>query len=225
MDLLSSNQLALLQSRPLTDDQVRLIREYLDELYDRNKVSNLTRVPMDQADVRHVADSMLISEFCQEGSSVLDIGCGPGFPSWILAAYRPDLRVTAIESQGKMVRMLTAISLPNLEVKNQRAEVDVERNAFDVVTGRAVAPFSTQFELSAAWVRIGGFFIPFRTPVERDEIERFPALKLGFELKRLEERSIPESDTVRLFPVFKKIKPTPSEFPRGWGRMKSHPLK
>lgn len=225
MDLPSSHQLALLQSRALSDSQVRLIRAYLDELYDRNKVSNLTRVPMDQADVRHIADSMLVAEFCPNECSVLDIGCGPGFPSWILATYRPDLRVTAIESQGKMVRMLTAISLPNLEVRIQRAEEDVEPNSYDIVTGRAVAPFSTQFELSAAWVRIGGFFIPFRTPGERDEIERFPALKLGFELKRLEERSIPESDTVRLFPVFKKIKPTPSEFPRPWGRMKSHPLR
>lgn len=200
------------------------LKAFAAELYRRNETTNLTRVAEAECDVRHFADSLLVAEFCGEGDSVLDIGPGPGFPSWVLAACRPDLQVTAVESQGKMVRMLTALPLPNLAVLEQRAEEEVLRERFDVVTGRAVAPFAVQAEVSAAWVAVGGIYVPFRTPSERGEVEAFNAGVLGLVLEDLVERALPGSETVRLFPVFRKVRATPMEYPRAWGRIKAKPL-
>ena len=224
MDLRRAREVAESQGRPLDDGQLDGIRDFLDELYRRNEVSNLTRVAREDADLRHVSDSLLISEYVGEGVNVLDIGPGPGFPSWILACCRPDVKVTAVESQGKMGRMLTALPLPNLNLMEQRAEENVQREAFDVVTGRAVAPFAVQAEISAAWLKVEGLFVPFRTPIEWDEIEQFPAGMLGLQLEAMEERDLPESEVVRLFPIFRKVRPTPIEFPRSWGRIKTRPL-
>lgn len=224
MDLESTLAVAALQGLELSGDALRLIRSYRDTLYILNQSTNLTRVPKEEFDVRHAADSLLIAEFAPLSTTFLDIGSGPGFPSWIIAAARPDLKVTAIESQGKMVRMLSSIPLENLRIVEQRAEESVRRQRFGVVTGRAVAPFAVQTELSAAWVAIGGVYVPFRTPSERELIEGFNCGQLGLELESLQERRIPGSDVVRLFPVFRKVRVTPEEFPRAWGRIKSRPL-
>lgn len=228
MDLTSDfpllRQVAESQSRGLSNEQLGLVREFVAELYRRNEVTNLTRVPLEECDLKHLADSLLVSEFIGEGQSVLDIGPGPGFPSWVLACCRPDVSVTAVESQGKMARMLTGLPLENLKLLEQRAEEDVRREKFDVVTGRAVAPFAVQAEISAAWLKVGGEFVPFRTPAEKGEIEGFNAGVLGLELDRLDERQLADTEIVRLFPVFRKVRPTPTEFPRSWGRIKSRPL-
>ena len=136
----------------------------------------------EDCDARHFAESLLISEFIEEELLVLDIGPGPGFPGWVLAVGRPDLQITCIESQGKMNGMLLAIPLPNLQVLEQRAEMDVQREKFEFVTGRAVAPFAVQAEISAPWLAVGGLYVPFRTPGEREEIETFIAGQLGLVL-------------------------------------------
>lgn len=224
MDLQSTRQVAERQGRPLTSEQEAQLRAFGEELYRRNAVMNLTRVSEEDCDVRHFADSLLVSEFCAEGAEVLDIGPGPGFPSWVLACCRPDLLVTAIESQGKMLRMLSALPLPNLKIWEQRAEEEVLRERFDMVTGRAVAPIAVQAEISAAWLKVGGVFVPFRTPSEQEAIESLNLGVLGLKLWGFEERKLPGADAMRLFPVFEKVAKTQEAYPRIWGKIKARPL-
>lgn len=225
MDLMTTLEVAKLQGLDLNEQTIVQLEQFRDLLYEKNAISNFTRIPILEADVKHFADSLLIAEFCGRGSKVLDIGPGPGFPSWVLAACRQDLFVTAVESQGKMSRMMQEIPLTNLVILNHRAEECITREFFEVVTGRAVAPFAAQFEISAAWVAMDGLFIPFRTPAERDEIEGFPAGHFGFKLQTIHERALPGTDIVRLFPQFVKVKATSLEYPRQWGRIKTRPIR
>lgn len=209
----------------VSDEEVlQAFKAFEDRLYAANEVMNLTRVPKIDSMVRHFLDSLLIMDLIPEGASVLDIGTGPGFPAWPLARARPDLQVTAMDSSSKMLGFLRANSLPNLRVVNRRAELVEEPEHYDVVTGRAVAPLAVQMEISAAYAKIGGYVIPMRTDKELGEIERFPAERLGLKLEGIKGLELAVSDAKRVFPLFRKVRPTPTRYPRSWTEIRRSPL-
>lgn len=183
---------------------------------------NLTRIPREEAWLRHFVDSLLFHDLLPEGVRVVDIGTGPGFPAWPLAAARPDLRVTALDSSGKMLGFLRSQPLPNLDVIQERAEEWGAREAFDAVTGRAVAPLPLQLELSAAPLKLGGVLVPMRTPA--DDLREPLWEPLGLRPAGVYRRTLPGTDVERVFPTFVKESPTPERYPRRWAEMKARPL-
>lgn len=185
---------------------------------------NLTRVPREECWLRHFVDSLLFHDLIPASSVVLDIGTGPGFPAWPLAAARQDLTVVALDSSGKMLGFLRKNPLPNLEVVEARAEEWGVRERFDVVTGRAVAPLPVQLELSSPPLKVGGLLIPMRSKHEEEQIRSANLSVLGIQLDRLEVRELPGTDIARAFPVFRKVNRTPREYPRRWAEMKAKPL-
>ncbi len=224
MDLQPLTAFCLEKGMALSPSQLSEFERYGEELYRLNEVMNLTSVPRDECEVRHFIESLLIAELIPVGAMVLDIGTGAGFPAWPLACARPDLKVTAMDSTSKVLRPLSVVPLPNLRVKQHRAEEVMNRESFDVVTGRAVAPLGTQLELSAAWTKVGGAVIPFRTPSEVGQIKSIAVEELGLSLESIETRSLPGTDVVRLFPVFRKVGKTPKNFPRTWAQIKKSPF-
>lgn len=203
----------------LTDDQLDAFDRFEAALYLANESKNLTRVPRAECWTRHFVDSLLIAEFAPFGASVLDLGTGPGFPAWPLACARPDLAVTALDSNGKMLAFLATQPLPNLTIAQARAEDKAPRERFDVVTGRALAPLAVQLELSAAPCKIGGHVVPMRTP--NDEPLREPPDGLGLVLFETERRELPSTGIVRVFPLYKKVRATDRRYPRPWAEMRS----
>ena len=209
---------------PLVADQMKRFDAYLADLYEVNATMNLTRVPREEAELRHLVDSLLVAEFIPVGAEVVDLGTGPGLPAWPLACARPDLKVTAVDSSGKMLDFLRRHPLPNLTVVQDRAEDLCKEECFDVATGRALAPLGIQLELSCRMLRVGGCSVPFRTTAEREAIQAFPAKQLGLDLSAIEERTLPGTDIVRLYPIFTKVEKTPRGFPRGWAQIKAKPF-
>lgn len=217
-----SNLASELSKLGLTAD-LEAIAAFEEDLYAQNAVMNLTRVPREECCLRHILDSLLVSEFIPQGSAVLDIGTGPGFPAWPLALARPDLKVTALDSSGKMLGFLRRHPLPNLTALQGRAEELPVADEFDVVTGRALAPLAIQLELSARPCRKGGIVLPMRTSNDLAEIERLSSV-LGLELEEVQRRTLPVIEAERVFPIYRKKKNTPHGYPRAWAKMKERPL-
>jgi len=208
----------------LTEAQLDQFSTFEENLYAANEVMNLTRVPREECWLRHFLDSVLFQDLIPNGATVLDIGSGPGLPSWPLACARPDLQVTALDSGGKMIGFLQRNPLPNLEPILGRAEDWKVTNRFEVVTGRALAPFGIQMELSVPPCKIDGMVIPMRTPSDEKAVREFDAELLGVSLEKVETRTLPGTDIVRLFPVFRKLKKTDAQYPRSWSEIKRQPL-
>jgi 16S rRNA (guanine527-N7)-methyltransferase len=220
MDRTSFVEVARRLGLELDERQIDAFEQFESSLYETNQVMNLTRVPREEAWLRHFVDSILFHDLIPTGVKVLDIGTGPGFPAWPLAVARPDLNVTALDSNGKMLGFLRRHPLDNLSVVQGRAEEWGVREQFDVVTGRAVAPLSIQLELSAPACRVGGKVIPMRSESEESSC----AGELGLVLADTISRSLPGTDAIRVFPVFVKERKTPGAYPRRWAEIKRKPL-
>lgn len=208
----------------LTVAQLDAFEAFEDAVYQKNEVMNLTRIPREEAWLRHFLDSLLFHDLIPENATVLDLGTGPGFPAWPLACARPDLKVTALDSNGKMIAFLAEHKLPNLETVNARAEEWGVREKFDVVTGRALAPLAIQLELSAQPCKIGGLVIPMRTPADEQAMLQVDEEVLGLAERDRVRRELPGTDTVRLFPIYEKTLRTPRNYPRRWPEIKAKPL-
>ncbi len=214
------------QNIKLTENQLEGIVQFCDNFYQVNSTKNLTTIPRNEFFVKHFIDSILIQKWIPEKSKVLDIGCGPGFPAWPLAYVRSDIHVTGLDSSQKMLGFLETQKLDNLTTYLGRAEEYGKgtrgkgRGAFDVVTGRAVAPFKIQAEISAPFLKKGGLWIPLRTIHEKEAIEQIDFGFLGLELRNVEQVKLPFDEIIRLFPVYEKVSKTPGIYPRSWSSIK-----
>ncbi len=194
--------------------------QFEHSLYTANEVMNLTRVPREECWLRHFLDSVLWQSLINNGAAVLDIGCGPGFPCWPLACLRTDLKVDGLDSSGKMLGFIRSQPLPNLNTIEARAEEWGVRNAYDVVTGRALSPLPIQLEISAAPCKVGGRVIPMRSANDRTEILAFDPSPFGLKLVEVVEKELPVIGALRLFPVYEKVRETPAKYPRRWAEIK-----
>ena len=122
----------------------------------QNEVMNLTAIT-DPAQVAklHLADSLTVLKAADlKGRTLIDVGCGAGFPGVPLAIACPEAHVTLLDSLGKRVNWLESI-LPQLGVKARcitaRAEEAVadHREKFDYASSRAVARLNILLELTA----------------------------------------------------------------------------
>lgn len=217
-----TEELKLLGIEATHEQQVK-VSKFEEALYASNEVKNLTRIPREEAWIKHILDSVLFHDLIPLGSSVLDIGAGPGFPAWPLALLRPDLQVTAVDSNGKMLDFLRSQPLQNLSVVETRIEEWDQFGVFDVVTGRAVAPLSIQLEISVPFARVSGLILPMRTPNDIEEIQRCGDV-LGAILGDIVERTLPVLEAPRVVPVYTKIKRSQHGYPRRWADIKRQPL-
>jgi 16S rRNA (guanine527-N7)-methyltransferase len=87
---------------------------------------------------RHVGDSLAVAVEVDVGGHLVDIGSGAGFPGVVVAAVRPDVRVTPIESRRRPVSFLgevgRTVPLPNLQPMLGRAEDAPERGFREAAT-------------------------------------------------------------------------------------------
>lgn len=127
--------------KPLQGDRTSQLVKHYSLLCQWNKRVNLTRIisPRDAATL-HYAESLFGAQFVSE-ETVLDIGSGAGFPGIPLAVARPDLRVTALESNNRKAVFLKeakdAVGLPNFRVEAARIE-DFDWSEYGLLTSRAL---------------------------------------------------------------------------------------
>jgi 16S rRNA (guanine527-N7)-methyltransferase len=118
--------------------------EALQGLYEEwnAQINVISRKDMDQFYTRHVLHSLGIAKAMKfvDGSKILDIGTGGGFPGIPLAILYPACRFTLVDSIGKKIKVVkevaTALGLENVEAYHERAEK--VKGSFDFVVSRAV---------------------------------------------------------------------------------------
>jgi len=122
------------------------LQTYADLLRKWQRSINLVgRSTLDDLERRHFDDSLqLLPLLPPETRTLIDLGSGAGFPGLVLAAERPDIVVTLVESDQRKAAFLIEVAraiAPNASVKASRVEA-LAPFPVDVVTARALAPLS-----------------------------------------------------------------------------------
>lgn len=138
----------------ITDEQKQQF-EKLEQLYTEwnEKINVISRKDMDGLYEKHILHSLGIAKVMPfaDGTKVLDIGTGGGFPGIPIAILFPEVSFTLIDSIGKKIKVVEAVSeglgLKNVTAVHGRAEKLKEK--FHFVVSRAV----TQMPEFLRWLK------------------------------------------------------------------------
>jgi 16S rRNA (guanine527-N7)-methyltransferase len=185
----------------------------------------------------HIADSLAGLEVpaVKGAESIVDIGSGVGFPGLVLAAVLPGARVTLVDSVRKKMEaaghLARQIELENIECVWARVEEisaigSPAREAFDVVTSRALAPLTALVEYSAPLLKIGGTMVAWKGEPDPAELAdaRAAETALGFDAGKLEPTKPFKGSARRHFYVASKLDATPDKYPRRAGAALRKPI-
>ncbi len=197
----------------------------------QNEVMNLTAITEPDKVARlHLLDSLTVLTMADlKGKTVIDVGCGAGFPGVPLKIACPQMKLTLLDSLGKRMNWLESY-LPTLGVEARyvtaRAEEAVanHREKFDYATSRAVARLNILLELTAPYVKVGGAVLAMKGMAAKEELaEAQNAIrKLGLQVEKVQE--FPIEDTAHTVIVLRKVAPTPPQYPRRYAKIKQAPL-
>ena len=196
----------------------------------QNEVMNLTAITEPEAVAKlHLLDSLTVLSCADlSGKTLIDVGCGAGFPGVPLAIASPETKVTLLDSLGKRMKWLETV-LPTLGVSAEcvtaRAEEAVadRRETYDFATSRAVARLNILLELTAPYVRIGGAVLAMKGSAAQEELaEAKNAIrKLGLKLEKV--HTFPIDGAEHSVIVLRKVAPTPAQYPRRFAKIKQQP--
>lgn len=221
----------------LTEKQIDQFLTYYELLVKWNEVMNLTAITdYDEVMKKHFVDSAsLIKAFdVSKDSTVIDIGTGAGFPGLALKIAYPNLKVTLLDSLNKRINFLNEVidtlGLTDVETIHGRAEDFAKpgklREKYDLCVSRAVANLSTLSEYCLPYVKVGGYFIPYKSekiPQEITDATKGISI-LGGKIENQVAFELPDSDIYRNLVVIKKEKLTPGKYPRKAGLPAKEPI-
>ena len=218
----------------LNDDKLNKFELYYNELVEVNKYMNLTSiVERDEVYNKHFYDSLTLNLALDKSDIKLcDVGAGAGFPSIPLAIVRDDIDVTIIDALNKRINFLNdlikKLGLNNAKAIHARAEdfTKTNREAFDVVTARAVARLNVLVELCMPLVKLDGLFIAMKGTESESEIkEAEKGIQiLGGKIEKVIDLDLPDNLGKRELVIIRKIKNTPNKYPRMFAKIKERPL-
>ena len=232
----------------LSDGQADQLYTYYQMLVEKNKVMNLTAITEeDEVITKHFIDSLSIvrcldpSFFSSEqeakrtGTRIIDIGTGAGFPGLVLKIAFPDTEVALFDSQKKRLlfleQVIEALKLDGAYTVHGRAE-DYGRDPryrekYDLAVSRAVANMSVLSEYCLPFVKIGGYFVAYKTADcgEESSAAEGAIKKLGGKVEETISFKLPDTEIGRSLIKVKHLSKTPAGYPRKAGQPSRDPLK
>ena len=228
-------------------------------LTETNKLFNLTAVTDEKGvSALHFADSLMAVPYLKEilgeeictandaktrvshknaSKTLLDVGCGAGFPSLPISIVCPNLGVTGLDSTAKKVEFSKKFALENgitnFSSVSMRAEEGGNstqmREKFDVVTARAVSRLNVLAEITLPFVKNGGYFLAMKGSKGTEELEEAKKCIeiLGGKVIKTEEKELKiDGETQkRTMILIKKVRNTERKYPRAYAKIVKSPLK
>ncbi|MPZ49557.1 MAG: 16S rRNA (guanine(527)-N(7))-methyltransferase RsmG [Dehalococcoidia bacterium] len=188
---------------------------------------------------RHFLESLALGRLLasqgllHEGTRLLDIGSGAGLPGLPLKLAWPRLRLSLLESNAKRAgflrRVIEDLALDDAEVLEGRAEDlgrdPAQRESYDLVTARAVAPLPVLIEYALPFLRLDGRLAALKgSGVPRELEDAAGGLS---ELGGSVEASLPfepPDGMPQTLVIIRKTAPTPDRYPRRAGIPAKRPL-
>lgn len=125
---------------PLQEKQFALTFDLYSDW--NEKINVISRKDMENFYERHILHSLAIAKVTsfKDGSRIMDVGTGGGFPGIPLAILFPQVNFTLVDSIGKKITVVKevakALDLENVEAYHERAEKI--KGEFDFIVSRAV---------------------------------------------------------------------------------------
>lgn len=132
---------------PVLEQWAVLLREW------NEKINLISRKDIEHLEAHHLSHCLEITNHLKlmNGTRIMDVGTGGGFPGIIMAICYPQAQFTLVDSIGKKIKvvqdLVEKLGLKNVEAKQARAE-EIKKE-FDFITGRAVKNLPEYF----SWIR------------------------------------------------------------------------
>ena len=232
--IFKQNSLSSYLSIEIADKLYALTERMLSE----NEKYNLTAITdIDKIILNHYADCIKLAPMIKNGASLIDVGCGAGFPTLPLAIVRPDIRITALDSTSKRINYVSEsarlLGLTNVGAIAARAEDTCKdpgyREAFDYATARAVAEMRVLTELCLPFVKVGGAMIALKgknAQIELNAAKRAIAILGGKDISVSEVSLVSTDGEIASHPLIRiaKANKTPAAYPRHYAQISKKPL-
>ena len=217
----------------LTSEQLSKLNCFAQLLIAENKKYNLTSITdINDIYLKHYFDSLTMVKIIKlNNQSLCDIGTGAGFPGIVLKIVFPNIQLTLVESNKKkcnfLEKVINTLNLKNVEIINERAEEysKYNREKYDIVTSRAVAPLKHLLEYSIPLVKINGFYIAMKSNIT-NEIKDIEIYESKLKIKQIDLVSfnLPQENSLRTLIKYQKIAITDKKFPRKYSDIKKKSL-
>lgn len=217
----------------VTDIKLKQLEKYYELLIEYNKVMNLTGITdKEQVYLKHFYDSLTIIKIIdlENQETLCDLGSGAGFPGIVLKIFYPNLKITLIDSLNKRINFLNKVieelNLKDITAIHTRIEdyAILNKEKYDVVTARAVAPLNILLELGINLVKVGKYFIAMKGNIINEPNYNDALKKLNCIQDNIIEFKLIIEDSNRSLIKIVKNNTTPKSYPRKYNDIKKRPL-
>ena len=214
------------------DKKITQMLEFLELLYKKNQVMNLTAIRDKKGMMeKHFIDSLLLTKIINDDEkSFIDVGTGAGFPGLVLAIYYPEKKFLLVDSVRKKIEFINEVikelNLQNVNTSFKRAEelIKDKREIFDVALCRGVANLRIILEYMVPFIKVNGRFLPQKLNLNEIEESKNALKVLNAKINRIFEFKLPESMDTRIILEILKLQKTNLKYPRKIGIPVKKPL-